>query len=58
MSGGRGQSDPQITQILQIEYKIVHTGQHYDYEMSQAFLEEREGSCLHGLLPKSEFGEN
>lgn len=21
----------------------VHTGQHYDYEMSQAFLEEREG---------------
>ena len=25
-------------QITRIEYKIVHTGQHYDYEMSQAFL--------------------
>ena len=42
----KAQSDPQITQITpvrssgptgqaQIEYKIVHTGQHYDYEMSQ-----------------------
>ena len=38
----RGPSDPQITQIAQIEYKIVHTGQHYDYEMSQTFFEELE----------------
>jgi len=36
MSEDRGQSDPQISQI---EYKIVHTGQHYDYAMSQAFFD-------------------
>ena len=49
----KAKSDPQITpvrssgptgqaQISQIEYKIVHTGRHYDYEMSQAFLDEME----------------
>ena len=38
----RGPSDPQIAQIAQIEYKIVHTGQHYDYEMSQAFFDDLE----------------
>ncbi len=27
-------------QQVQIEYKLVHTGQHYDYEMSQAFFED------------------
>ena len=31
------QSDSQISQI---EYKIVHTEQHYDYEMSRVFFEE------------------
>jgi len=31
------QSDPQISQV---EYKIVHTEQHYDYEMSRVFFEE------------------
>ena len=35
----KAQSDPQITQITQIKYKILHTGQHYDYEMSQAFFD-------------------
>src|SRR4030042_3512995 len=32
----------QIDQRNQINYKLVHTGQHYDYEMSQAFLDDLE----------------
>jgi UDP-N-acetylglucosamine 2-epimerase (non-hydrolysing) len=39
-AGRMEQSDPQITQIAQIEYMIVHTGQHYDYEMSKIFFDE------------------
>ena len=32
----------QKNQRNQINYRIVHTGQHYDYEMSQAFLDDLE----------------
>ena len=49
----KAKSNPQISQITpvrssgptgraRIEYKIVHTGQHYDYEMSQAFFDDLE----------------
>ena len=44
----KAQSDPQITHIPRIEYKLVHTGQHYDYEMSQTFFDNLE-------IPKPDF---
>src|SRR4030042_708165 len=32
----------QINQTNQIDYLLIHTGQHYDYEMSQIFFEDLE----------------
>jgi len=31
-----------VSNYDQVECKIVHTGQHYDYDMSQAFFEDLE----------------
>ena len=31
-----------INETNQIDYKVVHTGQHYDYQMSQSFFDELE----------------
>ena len=42
---GRQKSEVGRQKANDLSWKIVHTGQHYDYDMSQAFLEEREGSC-------------
>jgi len=46
----KAKSNPQITQITRIKYKIVHTGQHYDYEMSKVFFEELEIPKPHYFL--------